>query len=206
MILIGMLDSPYVRRCAVSMALMGVKFEHRSLSVFRNIPELSRINPVIKAPTLVADDGTVLMDSTLILDHVESTLPPQKRLMPVDPATRLAALRVHGLALAATDKGVTIVYEMEGRPAEKHHAPYLDRARGQIQAALDELEAIVSKGRPWMVGDRMTAADVVTACMWRFMNLRDFTAIPEAKFPAIAALSRRLEALPEFAAYPPAEV
>ena len=39
MILIGMLDSPYVRRCAVSFKLMGVPFEHRSVSVFRQFEE-----------------------------------------------------------------------------------------------------------------------------------------------------------------------
>ena len=67
--LIGMLDSPYVRRVAVSLQLLGLPFEHRSLSVFRQFDEFSALNPVVKAPTLIADDGTVLMDSTLILDY-----------------------------------------------------------------------------------------------------------------------------------------
>ena len=35
--LVGMLDSPYVRRCAVSMALLGIPFEQRSVSVFRHM-------------------------------------------------------------------------------------------------------------------------------------------------------------------------
>src|SRR5207248_4627636 len=72
MILVGMLDSPYVRRCAISMKLMGVPFDHRSLSVFRTFEQFRAINPVVKAPTLVCSDGAVLMDSTLILDYVES--------------------------------------------------------------------------------------------------------------------------------------
>ena len=63
-----MLDSPYVRRVAISLQLLGLPFEHRSVSVFRGFDEFSRINPVVKAPTLVCDDGGVLMDSTLILD------------------------------------------------------------------------------------------------------------------------------------------
>ena len=33
--LIGMLDSPYVRRVAISMQLLGLRFEHESVSVFR---------------------------------------------------------------------------------------------------------------------------------------------------------------------------
>ena len=68
MILIGMLDSPYVRRVAITLKLMGLPFEHRSVSVFRHVDEFRRINPVVKAPTFVCDDGTVLMDSTLIVD------------------------------------------------------------------------------------------------------------------------------------------
>lgn len=73
--LIGMLDSPYVRRVAVSLQLLGVPFEHQSLSVFRTFEQFRQINPVVKAPTLVAADGTVLMDSTLILQYAEA-LPP----------------------------------------------------------------------------------------------------------------------------------
>ena len=65
--LIGMLDSPYVRRVAVSLQVMGIEFEHQSLSVFRGYDEFALINPVVKAPTLLFDDGGMLMDSTLIL-------------------------------------------------------------------------------------------------------------------------------------------
>src|SRR5882672_7980303 len=104
MVLIGMLDSPYVRRCAVSMKLMGVPFEHRPVSVFRGFDEFRKVNPVVKAPTLVCDDGAVLMDSTLILDHIESTVASGKRLMPQAVDARREALRLSGLALAAADK------------------------------------------------------------------------------------------------------
>src|SRR5580765_3790373 len=111
MILVGMLDSPYVRRCAVSMKLMGVPFEHRPLSVFRTFDAFAAINPVVKAPTLVCDDGTVLMDSTLILDHAEALAAPGRSLVPEGIDARLRALRVLGLALAACEKAVQIVYE-----------------------------------------------------------------------------------------------
>jgi glutathione S-transferase len=67
--LIGMLDSPYVRRTAISLRLLGLPFEHRSISVFRQFDEFAAINPVVKAPSLVCDAGEVLMDSDLILDH-----------------------------------------------------------------------------------------------------------------------------------------
>ncbi|HUL94787.1 MAG TPA: glutathione S-transferase, partial [Usitatibacter sp.] len=147
MILIGMLDSPYVRRCAVSFKLMGVPFEHRSVSVFRQFDEFSKVNPVVKAPTLVCDDGTVLMDSTLILDYVESTLPLERRLMPQEVERRKHALRITGLALAAMDKGVQIVYEKERRPPEKMHAPWMERVVGQVHSALGQLEPFAARTR-----------------------------------------------------------
>ena len=61
--LIGMLDSPYVRRTAISLRLLGLPFEHRPISVFRQFDEFAAINPVVRVPSLVCDDGEVLMDS-----------------------------------------------------------------------------------------------------------------------------------------------
>ena len=80
--LIGMLDSPYVRRVAISLQLLGLRFEHHSLSVFSTFAQFQQINPVVKAPTLVCDDGEILMDSTLILDYAEALAAPGKSLMP----------------------------------------------------------------------------------------------------------------------------
>src|SRR5579859_555396 len=69
--LIGMLDSPYVRRVAISLRLMELPFSHEALSVFRNFEAFAAINSVVKAPTFVTDDGVVLMDSALILEYLE---------------------------------------------------------------------------------------------------------------------------------------
>ena len=43
-----MLDSPYVRRVAVAMLTAGVPFVHRPISLFRHIPEFSKINPLLR--------------------------------------------------------------------------------------------------------------------------------------------------------------
>ncbi len=75
-----MLDSPYVRRVAIALQLLGLPFEHRALSVFRTFDQFRAINPVVKAPTLVCDDGTVLMDSSLILDYAETLAAPRSLL------------------------------------------------------------------------------------------------------------------------------
>ena len=43
--LVGMLDSPYVRRVAISLDLYGVDFEHQPLSVFSTYEQFASINP-----------------------------------------------------------------------------------------------------------------------------------------------------------------
>jgi glutathione S-transferase len=68
--LIGMLDSPYVRRVAIALIIAKTPFIHRPISLFRHIDQFSKFNPLLKAPTLITDDGVVLMDSSLILDYL----------------------------------------------------------------------------------------------------------------------------------------
>src|SRR5208283_1631562 len=91
--LIGMLDSPYVRRVAVALIAAEAPFTHRPISLFRHIDEFSRINPLLKAPTLVVEDQTALMDSNVILEYLTATYPRIAALTPSQPPQRLRALR-----------------------------------------------------------------------------------------------------------------
>jgi glutathione S-transferase len=199
--LIGMLDSPYVRRVAISLQLLGLTFEHRSLSVFRTFDQFRAINPVVKAPTLVCDDGTVLMDSTLILDYAEALAAPRS-LMPRGLPARQAALRTIGLALAACEKSVQLVYERNLRPLEKQHEPWASRVVGQMHAAFGELEAELAR-RP-SPGDResLGAPEIATAVAWHFTERMLPGSVRGADYPRLRALSAWAERLPEFMAAP----
>lgn len=200
--LIGMLDSPYVRRVAISMKLMGIAFEHKSVSVFRQFEIFRGINPVVKAPTLVCDDGVVLMDSTLILDYLEGLVPPDRRLMPLAGDARREALRLIGLALAACDKCVSLIYEREQRPAEKRHDAWYQRVLGQALAAFTVLEDAAGRASPWLQGAGPGAADIATAVAWRFAQHYNAELVPAWKFPALARYSTQAEALAAFESTP----
>lgn len=202
--LIGMLDSPFVRRVAISMKLMGLPFEHHPVSVFRNFDRFKTINPVVKAPTLVCDDGEIMMDSTLILGYLEELAGTEKSLMPAGGEPRRKALQLIGLGLTACEKTVQIVYERDLRPAEKRHEPWLERVTGQLNAAFSELEkgAGQAAARPWLIGSSLGQADITLAVAWRFTEFAITGVIDATKYPAIAAFSARAEALPEFRSTP----
>lgn len=200
--LIGMMDSPYVRRVAISLHVLGLPFEHRSVSVFRQYDVFAQINPVVKAPTFIDDDGTLLVDSTLILDYLDRKVPAARRLMPEEPQERAFALRVNGFALAAMEKTVQQVYERELRPAERQHEPWFERVNAQMHAAFKVLDGLLAGREGWLCAGRITQADITAAVAWRFTQYILPGVAEAARYPAIAALSARAEALPEFVATP----
>ncbi|HSI48651.1 MAG TPA: glutathione S-transferase [Ideonella sp.] len=202
--LIGMLDSPYVRRVAVSLQLLQLPFEHRSVSVFRGFDAFGQINPVVKAPTLVCDDGTVLMDSTLILDYAEALAAPRS-LMPAALPARQQALHLIGLALAATEKSVQIVYEHGIRPAEKVHAPWLERVTGQMHSAFGLLEAALAPQSPQakllsLASGELQQAGITLAVAAHFAQQMQPEQVHAERYPRLAAWSAQAEQLPAFRA------
>jgi glutathione S-transferase len=201
--LIGMLDSPYVRRVAVALRLLDLPFEHRNLSVFRTFEQFRAINPVVKVPTLVCDDGTLLMESGLILEHLEDVA--GRSLWPADPKERLRARAIAGLALAAGEKAQQTVYERQLRPPEKRHEPWLARVGTQLAGAFGALEREFAASPLPFEQERLSHAAIATSIVWRFTQLLLPEAASSAAYPALAAFSARVEAQPVFVATPPDE-
>jgi glutathione S-transferase len=194
--LIGMLDSPFVRRVAISFDLLDIPFEHKALSVFRNFDEFAAINPTVKAPTLVLDDGSFLIDSTLMLEYAKALT--GRSLLPAAPAARAQALRAIGPALAACEKTAQVVYEHTLRPAEKLHQPWLDRVQEQLFAALRLVEAEAGA----FDVNALDQAAITAAVMWSFVQLMVPQLVPVADFPRLAAWAAQAEALAVFRRYP----
>lgn len=200
--LIGMLDSPYVRRVAISLECLGIPFQHEAVSVFSTSEEFKSINPVVKAPTLICDDGEILMDSTLILIYAERLAPAEKSLLPSAPTELQHALRAIGLALAACDKSVQIVYERSLRPKASQYQPWIDRVTGQLLAAYDGLEREV-KSRGEMFAGLLNQAAITAAVAWQFTQSMLPEVVPTTDHPALVRLSVYSEQLPSFTKYPP---
>lgn len=198
--LIGMLDSPYVRRVAISMKAMDLEIEHQAVSVFSTFEQFKAINPVVKAPSLVCDDGEVLMDSTLILDQAAAMAGPGRTLMPSDLKERQHDLRIIGLALAACEKSVQFIYERNLQPQALWHHLWLERVLGQLTAAYSALEQALHH-RPLAAGQSQAA--ITSAVAWQFSCSMLPNHLDPAAHPALQALHKASEALPLFQQFPP---
>jgi glutathione S-transferase len=203
--LIGYMDSPFVRRVAITMQYLGIDFHHRELSIFSDFQEFSVINPMVKVPTLVLDDGQVLSDSNLIIDYLQTQV-AGRSLMPEDKAHYLAALQHTGVALVAMEKVAQLLYETTQRPEEHQHEPWIARLEQQLGGATDLMESAVSSaagsGSQWLCGDKLSSADISIAVAWRFIMHIDEVRLQPEDYPALAAFSARAEQLPEFLACP----
>jgi glutathione S-transferase len=201
--LIGMLDSPYVRRTAVALRLLDIPFQHAPLSVFGDFDEIARLNAAVKVPTLVCDDGTVLTDSGLIIDHLETIA--GRSLWPASGAERLRALRITGLGLAACEKAVQIVYERHLRPADKQFEGWMDRVMRQMTGALTALDAELATLPLATDEASLGQAGITAAVAWRFAQFRLGDPVAAAACPALVAYTEELERLPLFIETPPDE-
>jgi len=198
MLLVGMLDSPYVRRAAVTGTLLGLEFEHRSVSVFRHMDEFRAINPLIKAPSLVADDGTVISESLLIIQHFEDLA--GRSLRPVEASSRIRDLSLTGIGIVAADKAVAIGYEHR-RPEAQRHAPWQERILAQLHTALDLLDAAAGRGE-LTAGPELLPSDIAAAIAWGYCRFALPERAPPERWPALEQQARACEALDVFRHWP----
>jgi glutathione S-transferase len=199
--LIGYLESPFVRRVAVTAQFLGLPYELSEISIIREYERFRELNPLVKAPTLICDDGQCLVDSSLIIDYLES-LAGRGKLMPADEASYIRALNIVGTAMVANEKTVQLIYELKHRPEGAHYQPWVDRVGEQLGEATRLLEEAYSGCEAWLFGDEISQADITTAIAWYFCQLHYPDLVKADTRPALAALSARAEALPEFRACP----
>ncbi len=196
MILIGQYDSPFVRRVGVALRLYGLDYAHRPWSTFGDAEQLAEFNPLRRVPTLVLDDGEVLIESGAILDHLDEIAagPP---LLARSGRDRRAALKICAIGSGLADKAVTLVYE---RVLHETTSPlWVGRCQTQIAAVLDALEA-ARGSTPFWFGDRINHADIMVACALRFLREAHATLFDPARWPKLAAHAQTCEALGAFQA------
>lgn len=193
MILIGRYLSPYTRRVAVSLHLLGLPFERKAINAWQNLDELRRVNPSGRVPALVLDDGEIVFESSAILDHIDEVVGPDRALLPASGAERRAQLRAVSVGLGVMDKAAATRYELVMRPEEKIHQPWLDHNLGQVRSGLEWLDA---QARDW--GGAMGQAQITAVVAYDFLGVALAEHVSLDAYPALGQLSARAAAEPAF--------
>jgi glutathione S-transferase len=200
--LIGRNLSPYTRRVAIALDLLGIPHERKYLTPWNEeqAREIHAGNPLTRVPILILDDGERLIESGAMLDYLMERVGPEKALIPPAGKPRRECLRIMALGTGILDKGVAAFYERTKRPAEKVHRPWHDHLAGQATGALRALEGMPMT--PWFLGETMTMADVTAAVAMTFLGKTNPALAPAGAYPKLEALAARCEAMPAFKASP----
>ena len=144
--------SPYVRKVMIAIAEMGLQNRVRTVRTVAGgttlHPELMKINPVGKIPTLELPDGSAIYDSPVIIEYLD-TLHDGPKLYPAAWPERLTALRRHALGQGMLDTALPLLAEGL-RPPERQSEPHKELWRrklaGCVAALESEAEALATSG------------------------------------------------------------
>ena len=158
-------------------------------------PDFLRLNPNGKVPTLVLDDGSVLVESNAILLHfAEGT--------PWLPPPGLARTRVHEWLFFEQythEPAIAVARNLRSwrREAELHRERLAECERRGTQA-LDVMEGRLVQ-HAWLVADRPTVADLA---LFAYTHRADEGDFDLARWPGIEQWVSRVMSIPGIAVLP----
>jgi glutathione S-transferase len=174
------------------LAHLGIPYERRELSVVdrSDRPEtLGGLNPALRVPTLVLDDGRALAESGAILWYFgEGT-----SFVPEDRYERAQVLQWMFFEQYDHEPAIAVArfwLAFSGRADEVRDQVPEWQAKGN--RALAAMERHLN-GRAWLVGEHMTIADIA---LYAYTHVADEAGFDLGPYPAIRAWLERVASRP----------
>jgi glutathione S-transferase len=174
-------------------AHLGVAYERRDVDVVdrSNRPELlGGLNPALRVPTLVLDDGRPLAESGAILMYFGEGTP----FVPADRYERAQMLQWLFFEQYDHEPSIAVVrfwLAYSGRP--EAFADRLEERTAAGYRALGAMEEHLAGGREWFVGNAMTLADIA---LYAYTHVAHEGGFELGRFPAVQAWLSRVAATP----------
>jgi glutathione S-transferase len=161
------LTSPFVRKVAILVIETGLDSRIERIATNTNDPAsgLKRENPLGKVPSLTLDDGTILFDSPVICEYLDS-LHSGAKMIPSAGEARWTALRRQALGDGIMDAAILRRLESR-RPSGEQSAAWIETQRAKVVAGLDALEGEADK-----LGDGVDIGLIAIACALGYLDFR----------------------------------
>jgi len=194
--LIGSLTSPFVRKVRIVLAEKKIDYEFEVDSPWTPETQVPNVNPLGKIPVLVLDDSTVLFDSRVIVEYIDSVAPNNK-LMPESNRERAEVKRWGAVADGICDAAATIFLERK-RPQEQQSADWITRQEDKIIRGLEYMSDQLGEST-WCMGTHFSLADVGTGCVLGYLAFRFPEIDWSVKHPNLARIYDKMMQRPAFA-------
>jgi glutathione S-transferase len=193
--LIASPTSPYVRKVRIALAEKRIEYTLVIDSPWTPGNTVADVNPLGKIPVLVLDDGTVLYDSRVIVEYLD-TVSPVSRLIPAPSRQRIAVRRCEALADGICDAAAAIVLERK-RPARQQSKDWIERQQRKVVLGVKELAKDLGE-KPWCCGESYSLADIAAGCALGYLDLRQPELAWRVDYHHLALLAEKLAARPSF--------
>lgn len=191
--------SPFARRVRLVFKEHDVNFTEKILDVFHPQPELTRLNPLGRVPTLRLADGQILIDSHQILGAFYQENPGSP-FLPRSTSEKYLCWYWSGLGIGLAEK--VIEYYLEKiRPVDKQDMSTIQEYRDASFRVLQNFETFI-QNRDFVCGRRLTQADFDFGTALDYMTVRD-SSDWQRKFPNTFRYSKFLGERPSFKATVP---
>ena len=167
--LIGSLGSPYVRKVRVVLAEKKLDYQFELENVWAPDTAISKLNPLGKVPSLVMDDGSVMIDSRVMVEYLD-TLTPVCKLLPANSRDRADVKCWEALADGIIDAAVIVRLERL-RPIELQSEDWVARQQGKVKLGLAALSDKLGE-LPYCMGKNYSLADVAVGCTLGWLAFR----------------------------------
>jgi glutathione S-transferase len=183
--LLGSDTSPYTRKARLVLLEKGLPHTYVVAPPREPGSPVPQFNPLGRVPTLLLDDGTVVFDSPVICEYLD-TLNDRPILIPrADALARMRVRRWEALADGIMDSAVVVRLESL-RPADKQDPPTLTLHGNAISRALVLAERQLGT-RTWCEGDGLTLADLALVSALLYLDLRQPDREWRGQHPGLAA-------------------
>lgn len=190
--LIGSRTSPYVRKVRIVLAEKKLDCKFVEENVWAEATTIGDVNPLGKVPALVLEDGSVVYDSRVIVEYLD-TLSPVGRLIPGNGRERAEVRTWEALADGTMDAAATARLEQTwpGRADGERSQAWIDRQLGKVHTAIEAMAKGLGDD-PWFCGAHLTLADIAVGAALGYVEFR----FPEigwrASHPNLARLQDKL--------------
>lgn len=168
--LIGSLASPYVRKVRVVFAEKKLDYAFVLEDVWAADTTIGQTSALGKVPALRMDDGSVLFDSRVIVEYLD-TLTPVGKLIPPGGRERSSVKCWEALADGVLDAAVLVRLEKTLRPEQQQSPAWIARQMGKVHAGLKQLADDLGE-KPFCAGNQYTLADIAVGCMLGWLSFR----------------------------------
>jgi glutathione S-transferase len=162
--LIGTHTSPYVRKVRIVLAEKKLEYQFALEDVSAPDTKIQEINPLGKVPCLEMEDGSVLYDSRVIVEYLD-TLTPVGKLIPPSGRERAEVKCWEALADGVLDAAILVRLEETKRPAKQQSQEWIRRQLGKVKAGLEAMSTDLGN-KPFCNGNQYSLADIaVGTCL-----------------------------------------